>query len=118
MSLERKHKSRKNFLPHLFTTLISFLLFASCSNARQETTHLKTLMPPEMPIQFEFDGFRFSPGRTCDTPWIDLSFCEATGPKQWTAKEFSVATEWLKGLPESFKLQVKMNHFLTVYRYY
>ena len=110
--------SKPSVSPSLFSTALAwFLLIAGCSSSGQKSSLLKIAAPPEMPIQFEFNGFRFSPGRTCDNGWIDGSFCEATEPKQWTEEEFSIVKKWLDALPVSFMAQVRKNQFVTIYRY-
>ncbi len=88
--------------------ILTILIFLSTSHSWGST-------------QFTFKDFKFSPGKTCETGWIDSSFCEATMPKPWTESEYQamstlIATVYEGKLPH-FLAQILENGFDTFYRY-
>ncbi|MBI3534783.1 MAG: GNAT family N-acetyltransferase [Deltaproteobacteria bacterium] len=74
-----------------------------------------------MPAQFVYKDFNLAPGRTCNTDWIDPSFCEATQPKAWSTTELEAVTGFFaplySGKLDFFLNKVLGNGFNTIYRY-
>jgi hypothetical protein len=76
---------------------------------------------PAPNVQFQYENFGFASGRTCETPWIDPSFCEVSHPKEWTQDEFRKIASLLQplydGRLQNFFARVNANGFNTIYRY-
>jgi len=77
--------------------------------------------PPLMPVQFTYKDFNFVPGKTCESTWIDNSFCAATGPKPWRSEEANLMIDYLtplySGRLDAFVRNILNKGFHSIHRY-